>query len=659
VEDPLASYVKGSNATISSVVISASIGHVNIFQHENASAFQEGGRPARVALADFAARTLVKQRNQAKKEVDNYVLTLEPLDRIFLKGKRRRQNLSAPYPPYVLERSDIWSSNDHLHLSLRVIVESQPIHFDEKKTEGDFLQTAVNSILASLLPFGQADWTQAAMNHISCVVLQDKIRQQLDSFNAVAFIADNSILPRKSGTSDARMCSPPAVPFQAPPDSSMSQSLTIEMGSLAKYLPSNAFPSQGSSITLSGLVIPKGITLICGGGYHGKSTMLRTIALGVYNKIPGDGREYCIAVEDAVSVRAEDGRYVNNCNISAFISNLPTPPGVTKTVDTEHFSSRDSSGSTSQAANVSEAIEMGCSAMLIDEDVSAANFMARDGRMRALVMDESITPLLYRVNGLYNAKGISSVVVVGGVGDWLDVPHNVVLLDKYVASDATKKAQSISYQFSYGHVQYGGKGVVHRLDWKNSGTPIPRRPTDEFANRFGANIEVSLLDGGHSIALHPHEDDDEMMDGVVLDDDHDEGCIEASRMEQVMGRKQLYTCGLCALWIIKASQQETALGLPELLNKLDETLDSSGLVKVVEDLSSSGLSPKTWQHLVEAVGYAERPRKYEIGQALTRLQGIKFEEIPVEDDGVEAAAKAEEERKKRALAELWAARRKK
>lgn len=361
--------------------------------------------------------------------------------------------------------------------------------------------------------------------------------------------------------------------------------------------------------------------------------------------------------------RAEDGRYVNNCNISAFISNLPTPPGVTKTIDTKHFSSKDSSGSTSQAANVAEAIEMGASAMLIDEDVSAANFMARDGRMRALVMDESITPLLYRVNGLYNAKGISSVVVVGGVGDWLDVPHNVLILDKYVASDATKKARSISYQFSYGHVQYGGKGVVHRLEWQKSGTPIPRRPTDEFCNRFGSNIEISLLDGGQAIAFHQHEDFTDVggsiEDGDVLEDDHDEGYIEASRMEQLMGRKQLYTCGLCALWIIQASQNENTQGLLELLTKLDETLDSSGLAKIVEDLSSTGLSPKSWEHLVGAIGFGQRPRRYEIGQSLTRLQGIQFEEIPVEDDGSEAAAKAEEERKKKALAELWAARRKK
>jgi predicted ABC-class ATPase len=124
-----------------------------------------------------------------------------------------------------------------------------------------------------------------------------------------------------------------------------------------------------------------------------------------------------------MTIRAEDGRYVQNCNISAFISNLPTPPGVTETVDTTHFSTAEASGSTSQAANVAEAIEMGAKVFLVDEDVSAANFMARDGRMRALVMDESITPLLYRVNGMYRSLGISCVCVVGGVGDWLGRYH--------------------------------------------------------------------------------------------------------------------------------------------------------------------------------------------------------------------------------------------
>jgi Predicted ATPase of the ABC class len=160
--------------------------------------------------------------------------------------------------------------------------------------------------------------------------------------------------------------------------------------------------NSGTLVTLHGLLVKRGITLIVGGGYHGESTLLRCIAAGVYNKIPGDWREFCVTVPDALSIRAEDGRYVNNCNVSAFISNLPTfPLDSIETTEstpalsigtlapppsrTQHFSTGEASGSTSQAANMAEAIELGVTAMLVDEDVSAANFMARDGRMRALV----------------------------------------------------------------------------------------------------------------------------------------------------------------------------------------------------------------------------------------------------------------------------------
>jgi hypothetical protein len=334
---------------------------------------------------------------------------------------------------------------------------------------------------------------------------------------------------------------------------------------------------------------------------------------------------------------------------------------VEKALDTQHFSSRDSSGSTSQAANVSEAIEMGASALLIDEDISAANFMARDGRMRALVMDESITPLLYRVNGLYNSLGLSSVVVVGGVGDWLDVPHQVLLLDKYVASDATKKAKSISYQFSYGHVQYGGKGVVHRLEWDKRGTPIPRRPADSFSSRFSSETIVSLLDGGHALSLDDDtKSNDESSDAdMTIGGDDDDGCIEASRLEQLMGRKQLYGCGICVLWLLQVSQEKKGRGMPDLLNDLDEALDKGGMHQILNDIGKGTFPFTMWEHLVELVGFVERPRKFEVGQVLTRLHGIQMEEIPIEDDGSEAAEHAEEERKRRALAELWATRRKK
>lgn len=675
--DPVSSMQRNGHHVSWSSIVSVSVNIADLFGDEENSynIFCKGERNARVALADIVARTIAKHATSTAVQVENYSLRLETLDRVSSKSRRRKSNNSIKYPPYVLERSDIFTTQNELSLSVRIHVGPSNVTTESptptlsngtKMLDEAILVPAVKSILEKmLLPVVRS---RELLEHIACVHLQQRIRSSLREMKAVAFVADGSILPRKSGTSDLPMASPPALPFRAPPNSPMEQKLSIDMGALAQYLPTPYVLPGATTAILSGLVVPAGITLICGGGYHGKSTLLQTIALGVYDKIPGDGREYCVTVPDAVTVRAEDGRYVNECNISAFISNLPTLPGATKTVDTTHFSTRDSSGSTSQAANVSEAIEMGATAMLVDEDVSAANFMARDGRMRSLVMDESITPLLYRVNGLYQAHGISSVVVVGGVGDWLDVPHQVILLDKYVASDATKKAQSISHQFSHGHVQYAGRGVVHRLDWKKSGTPIPRRPVDSFAKRYISDAVISILDGGSTLSIHIDDDmyDDHhqgqpmmIQNGAVEDDD--EGCIEASRLEQLLGKNQLFGCGLCVLWILQMAPKEPSLGLPGLLERLDKQLDEGGLPSIIRQITNSPpnnvAESKIVKHLLEEVGIAHRPRKFEVGQALTRMYGIQLEEIPVEEDQEELLAQQEAERKRQELLKIWANRR--
>jgi len=296
--------------------------------------------------------------------------------------------------------------------------------------------------------------------------------------------------------------------------------------------------------------------------------------------------------------------------------------------------------------------------------------MARDGRMRSLVMDESITPLLYRVNGLFVSKGISSIVVVGGVGDWLDVPRSVILMDRYVCKDATAKARSVSKQFSHGHVQYAGRGVVHRLDWEKSGTPIPRRPAVDGKGSYNFALDktaVALLEGSSTISLQQIAD--ENSDNMSLESDEgddvddDERYMDMSRCEQLMGKKpQLYGCGLGVVYLLKAARLNPEIGLPDLLMKMDDAFDSNGLLGLL--LENGKLSPNdknlssTWKVLVESLGCAYRPRRFEVGQALTRLRGIVMEEIAVEDDGSEAAAKAEAERKKQELLAIWNARRK-
>ena len=247
---------------------------------------------------------------------------------------------------------------------------------------------------------------------------QQAVRDQLKEQGLVAFVADDAVLPRESGISSRPMKQ--SVAFTSP------ESLRVTM----------QLPHRGA---VTGMGIPKGITLIVGGGYHGKSTLLTALELGVYNHIAGDGREFVITDETALKLRSEDGRFIKDVDISMFINDLPNGK------DTHHFSTEDASGSTSQAAGIVEGMEAGSRLFLLDEDTSATNFMIRDKVMARLVSDEKepITTLLRHIRGIYRTLGISFVIVVGSSGDYLSVADFVLQMDHYKVKDVTKEAKSI------------------------------------------------------------------------------------------------------------------------------------------------------------------------------------------------------------------------
>ena len=255
---------------------------------------------------------------------------------------------------------------------------------------------------------------------ISLYMEQEYIREELKKRELVAFIGNGAILPRESGISVKPLNK--GIPFMSP-----------EKFQVTLNLP------DGKEIT--GMGIGKGITLVVGGGYHGKSTLLNALELGVYNHIEGDGREYVITDSSAVKIRAEDGRNIEKVNISPFINNLP------QNKNTEKFSTENASGSTSQAANVSESLEMGTSLLLIDEDTSATNFMIRDSRMKKLIVKEKepITPFSDKVEKLYKEMGVSTILIVGGSGDYFGAADNVIMMDEYVPKDVTGKAKEIAF----------------------------------------------------------------------------------------------------------------------------------------------------------------------------------------------------------------------
>lgn len=247
---------------------------------------------------------------------------------------------------------------------------------------------------------------------------QTYIRSQLAKRNLVAFVADGSILPRESGISSRPM--KVSIPFTSP------ESLRVTMD----------LPHKGK---ISGMGIPEGITLIVGGGYHGKSTLLNALELGVYNHISGDGREYVITDDTALKLRSEDGRFIKDVDISLFINDLPNKK------DTRCFSTEDASGSTSQAAGIIEGMEAGSKVFLLDEDTSATNFMVRDAFMQEVIAREKepITPFLERAEDLYKKAGISTILVAGSSGAFFHIADTIIQMDSYHPVDISEKVRAL------------------------------------------------------------------------------------------------------------------------------------------------------------------------------------------------------------------------
>lgn len=251
---------------------------------------------------------------------------------------------------------------------------------------------------------------------------QQFIREHLSEQGLAAFLADGSVLPRESGISDRPMKG--AVPFQSPAACKVTVTL----------------PYHGP---VTGMGIKKGITLFVGGGYHGKSTILQALEMGVYNHIAGDGREYVITDPSAWKLRAEDGRSISHTDISPFINHLPNKK------DTVHFSTEDASGSTSQAANLMEAVESGSKLLLIDEDTSATNFMIRDELMQKVICreEEPITPFIERSRSMYDDLGVSSIIVAGSSGSFFGIADTIIQMKEYVPYDITERAREAAASY--------------------------------------------------------------------------------------------------------------------------------------------------------------------------------------------------------------------
>lgn len=393
---------------------------------------------------------------------------------------------------------------------------------------------------------------------------QQAIREKLPELGLAAFVADDSVLPRESGISSKPMKQ--SVKFVSPE----TLRVTLEL------------PHHGK---VTGMGIPKGITLIVGGGYHGKSTLLNALELGVYNHIAGDGREYVIADETAQKLRSEDGRFIKNVDISMFINDLPNGS------DTKDFSTADASGSTSQAAGIVEAIEAGSRLLLLDEDTSATNFMVRDAFMQKVVSPdkEPITPFLSRARDLYEKAGISTILVAGSSGAFFHIADTVIQMDQYEPVDITEKAKELCGQFPI--AQETAKPFVlpdsHRVMEKYKNGAVKRRDYRSGEVKKGEPERLKVKTLG--------------VDGFMLGKQN----VDLRYIEQLIDSEQTAALGL----LLKYTVEHLVDGkrtISETAQWLEQKLEQEGMVFAAE-------------HGVISGGYAI-PRIQEIYSCLNRYR---------------------------------------
>ena len=395
----------------------------------------------------------------------------------------------------------------------------------------------------------------ALQRHVQVVEDQVALRGQLGKRGLIAFLAEGSVLPRRSGADPRPLAA--ALRLQVP------DALAVELQA----------PHRGA---LRGLGIRAGVTLIVGGGYHGKSTLLQALALGVYDHLPGDGRDGCVSAEELVSVRAEDGRAVRGVCLTPFIGDLPLGR------DTHFFDTDDASGSTSQAAAIVEALEVGATGLLIDEDTAATNFMIRDARMRRLVPGdrEPITPYIDRVRQLWEERGVSSVLVVGGAGDYLDVADCVIRMDAYQPRDVTAGAREVAAAHPLGDAAPRAPD-----DWPPS---APRVPLPEGLDpRRGRRPERVRAMQTRAIEFGPEEIDVSLLYQLV----------DTAQCRMIGDALLRLTRGLC----------DGRRGLSRILAALDTEMEADGL----DSVAAAGFGDRA------------RPRRFEIAAALNRLRSLR------------------------------------
>lgn len=404
------------------------------------------------------------------------------------------------------------------------------------------LPDAVDQFVHEFDPAGLAD-------AVRLFEQQSAIRAWLRQSDYCAFIANGSILPRANGTDQPMKT---AIPFHSTPADE------IEI------------------CGVRGMGIRRGITVITGGGYSGKSTLLDAISAGIYNHVLGDGRELCITDDSAVTISAEDGRSVKHVNISPFIQWLLGK-------DTADFSTSHASGSTSQAANIMEAVDGGARLLLIDEDRSATNFMIRDRMMKQLIEKEPIIPFTDRVVELYHTRKVSTILVIGGSGEYLFPADRIYMMEEYQIHDVTEKAKAI----------YLSQGAA----------PEPLMPADWSQGRvLSSQGFTSYPEDSSSERLAVSD-----MGFILIGDER----IDVRGLHDIISPRQLDALGFMLRYLEVRNADETI----DIVKRVDE---------LYQRIEAEGLDFLYSSYFTTCERFLDLPRRQELLALINRMRNIHY-----------------------------------
>ncbi|MFC7340362.1 ABC-ATPase domain-containing protein [Saccharopolyspora griseoalba] len=448
----------------------------------------------------------------------------------------------------VLDRSSCQVTGGAVRLRLGIDMPGRGRTIDGRAAEAT-LCDELPAVVARALRWESADQDRAR-EFVDGVEDTDALRAMLPELGLVAFVADGAVLPRRSGVDERPLAD--AVRFASP------ESMRVRV----------KLPNRGE---ITGMGVPEGITLVVGGGFHGKSTLLRALEFGVYDHVPGDGRELVVSRSDTVKIRAEDGRRVHRVDVSPFVSHLPTG------ADTGDFSTDNASGSTSQAAAIVESVEAGAGVLLVDEDTCATNLMIRDARMQALVASDSepLTPFVDLIRPLHETHGVSTVLVMGGSGDYMDIADQVLMLDSYRARDVTERARELSAAAPTGR-HHEGRGFA----------PVRHRVIDERSIPTG-RVKVRAR-GTDALSLG-------------------ESTVELRGIEQLVDPAQVTGIGLALVAAAERGVIDGRASLAEILAAFAEDVARRGVDAVDERF----------------VGDFAVPRPLDLAAALNRLRALR------------------------------------